>query len=281
MSTLAKRTFAAVLPVAFATQLVGCDLLESVKSTVVVTGLVVKTPKISVAGLIDLDAEVVATSWVGERESATSKETPSPVPGAKASVVYAGVTLPLVEKDAGLFETTSVEEPTLQYESGASYAFVATLPEDGSTEYGGSVKAPTALEPAAVKFTPAPGAAHAQFPDARMHPKDTALTLDWPALTYGKHAFVSVVYADPLNVMNAKDPEFVYDSRPESASEIIEFVLGEPVQTLTIPAETFSKAGIYGVMLFVVDRGSPRTNTFLGSPFIAGSGIAALFAVAP
>lgn len=257
----------------------GCDFLESAQATVVVTGLVVKTPGIQVPGRFELEGETAATSFVGERASATSTQEPDPIVGAEVSLSYAGNVVQLVERTEarGLYAATSLDDDNLAYVGGAAYTFAARLPGE-RTSYGGTIRmAPTELSAAALTLTPEPETVIPGLDNAGVHPKSTALTLAWQSRQYGRYAYVSVWRSVP----SAPDrPQLVYDNRPKTAGELLQFIAGTPPVEMTVPAETFDEDGVYAVVLFLLDKGDDlQPNTFLGSPILAGSGAVVLLAV--
>ena len=252
----------------------GCDLT----ATTVVAGTLVSTPALEVPGQFNVKAEVIASAWVAERDSATSTNEPTPLQGATVSVTFPGNRVALVEESQpGLYLTTSVDDAALQYVDGTQYTFRASLPDGSVAEYGGSVTAPSRLTPAALTLSPQPTEVFPDLAQVGVHPKNTALTVSWASEQYGRYAYVSVFRAKADDLEN---PELVFDNRPESAEEIIQFILGTPPTSVTIPAETFAQDGIYGVVVVIMnkhDRLLP--NTFLGSPVLAGSGAAVLLGV--
>jgi hypothetical protein len=253
----------------------GCDLT----ATTVVAGTLVLTPEIKVPGQFDVAAEVVASAWVAERESATSTTEPKGIKGATVGITFPGnrVELPEEGSQDGLYLTTSVDDAALEYLDGTQYTFRATLPDGSVAEYGGTVKAPTRLSPAVLTLDPTPTAVFPDLTQVGVHPKNTALTVSWPAEQYGRYAYVSVFRAKANDLEN---PELVFDNRPESAEEIIQFILGTPPTSVSIPADTFAQDGIYGVVVVIMNKQDDLLpNTFLGSPILAGSGAAILLGV--
>ena len=262
----------ALLRSVFATAplLLGCDLLESAQATVIVGGLLAANPEVRLEDRFDVPARVVATAWVGERESATSTEVPRAINDATVAVTFAGnrVSLP-AQSEAGLYRQSDTDDPALIYVAGGSYTFRATLSEDRSVEYGGTLDtAPNMLSPAAVILTPEP-APIAGRPGVGAHPRGAALTLSWPE-GFGRYTYVSVFRADPT----APDtPVLVFETRPESTEDVLELVLGTAPRELEIPGETFAEEGLYAVILVAMNRGTDLLpNTFLGSPVLVGSG---------
>lgn len=260
--------------------IVGCNALDSVTATTVVAGTIVRTPELQLAGQFDVGAEVLASAWVGERKNATDTGEPTPVTGAEVNLTFAGNRIALPEQStAGLYLTNTVDAPNsgLLYEGGITYTVRANI-EDGSVaEYGGTVTAPTILTPAALSFSPDPTEMVPGFPGVLVHPKSTALNVSWAGEQFGRYPYVSVFRAKPNDSSN---PELVFDNRPESAQETIEFILGTPPTSVDIPADTFNSDGIYGVVVVIMDRhDSLLPNTFVGSPILAGSGAAVILGV--
>lgn len=255
----------------------GCDLVASAKSTIVVAGILAATPEIKLAGQFDIDSETLATVYLGERDSPTSSEAPAPIKGADVRVEFVGNSVVLKEEsgaEEGLYAADSVRETKLVYSEGATYTFQADITGNDAGPFGGSVTAPTRLSPASLTFTPAPEGIP-QVPNLYRHPKNTDLKVEWTEAN-GRYAYVTVVRADPAN---PNQPEQVFDSRPKNGQEMIKFIIGTPPTSLTVPAAIFDRDAAYAVLVVVADKGDPQTNTFLGSPLLAGSGEKLLLAV--
>jgi hypothetical protein len=254
----------------------GCDLIESAKSTTVVAGILAASPELMLPGQFSVDSETIATAFVGERESATSSEEPEPIKGANVNITFAGNVVKLNEQDdpAGFYEASSVEDEKLIYASGQVYSFGAKLAGSDTKEFGGSVTAPTQLTEASLTLMPQPTPVP-MVPNVYTHPKSGDLKVAWQAAN-GRYAYVTVVRGDP---MNPDKPEVVFDNRPKTGGEIIKFIVGTPPTSIDIPGATFSRDGAYAVIVVTMDKGMPQTNTFLGSPILAGSGAAVVLAV--
>ncbi len=256
----------------------GCDFLDSATSTTIVGGILLRTPEIQVDGALDVPAEVVATAYVGERESATSTAEPNPIRGANVQVTFAGNTIALQEQTEpnteGFYMENSIQSMSLEY-TNTTYAFDARLPGSADTRLGGSVTAPLALTPAAITLSPSPMPDTLPMGIDGRHAPNTQLVLTWPT-QHGKHGYVVVLRADLNDVEN---PQLVYDNRPETAGDLLQFVLGTPPSELTVPASAFAQDGVYAVTLVTLDKGEPFSGTFLGSPFLAGSGATVVLGV--
>jgi hypothetical protein len=252
----------------------GCDLVKSATSTIIVSGLVIATPEIKYTGFFDVKSEVGATSWVGKRESGTSTEEPDPISGADVSVTAAGKAIALEETDQpGIYLKTSVEDANLVYQEGATYVFDAIVPGSSET-HGGEGVAPPKLTSSSLSFEPALSP-HPMVQQIKTHSANSALKVSWDS-GFGRYAYVSVFRADKTN---PDKPQQVFDTRPKTAKEVLDFVLGEPPTSVTVPAEVFNTDGLYALLLVAVNKGGPRTNTFVGSPYLVGSGAVELFAI--
>ena len=266
-----RSSFLASLTLTSAVALTGCDLIQFMQNTVVVSGLVVATPRVEYPGYFDVPSEVVATAWVGQRDSVTATTEPQPVSGVAVSVGFDGTTVTLTEDpdQQGVYVARSKDNPVLTYEAGRTYSFDAIVTDT----HGGETEAPTQLQPEAMTFEPAFGT-HDFLPQLKTHPKDEPLVVSWDASS-GTFSFVTVIRADP---MTPDEPEVVFDTRPENAAQALK-MLAQPATSVTIPGEHFAKDGLYAVVVFAADKGETRTNTFFGSPFLAGSGAAVLVTV--
>ena len=253
--------------------LTGCDLLQSATATVVVAGVVAKTPELTLSDRYSVPGETVATVWLGERASGTSTSEPDPIAGADVSLSFGSKRLALEEAERGLYVLSSLDDPQLVYDS-TQYAFTALVP-GSEADFGGSVTAPTELSSAAMQLSPAPTEAVPGFPEVQRHPKSTALEVSWQD-QFGGHGYVSVFRAKESDPDN---PELVFDTRPQTALEWIELVAGNPPEKLAIPADVFAADGVYAVVLVALEHGSVLPSTFVGSPELAGSGAVRFLAV--
>lgn len=257
---------------ASATVLGGCELLQMAQATVVVSGLVVATPELRHAGYFDVDSKTVASAWVGERDGPTSTREPKAVLDASVTVTMNGhaITLPADAETEGLYQIDSEDDPSLSFATGMEYVFDAQFAD----MHGGSATAPQPLQASDLVMEPKP-TTHPLLPGMLLHEKDTALKIDWPK-TSGRYSYVSVYRADPEN---PEDPELVFDTRPDDSADAIRMFGDDPPEKVLIAAEHFAEDGLYAVVLVAGDKGKPRVNTFLGSPFLVGSGAAVLMAV--
>ena len=253
----------------------GCDLLESATATTIVGGIIISTPAVSIDGQLDIPAEVAATAYVGERQSATSTEPPTPIGTADVSVSFGTsmVTLPVREAQNGVYLETSLTEDSLSYVGGEDYTLVADI---NGSRFGGTVTAPPVLTAAGLTLTPNPTPS-TEVPTAFVHQANTDLTIAWGSM-FGRYAYATVLRADPTDPSN---PQQVFDNRPDTTNELLQLILGTPPTSITIPAETFAQDGLYGVLLVAMDNTDDLLpDTFLGSPILAGSGVAVLLTVA-
>lgn len=249
----------------------GCRLLEMLKSDVVVSGVVFATPALDHPGWISIEEEIVATTWVGRRMSATSTVAPLPVKGAHVHVRFADreVALAPDADQPGLYVARSSKTPELELLDGATYRFDVDLGE----VYGGEVIAPKRLSVEQLSFEPALGQ-HPLAPELRTHPRGEPLRIGWTAAE-GRYAYVSVLRADPEH---PDRPELVFDTRPQDAADALA-ALSDDTRALDIPGEVFEPDGIYGLVVMLANNGAPDTDTFLGSPLLVGSGVGLVLVV--
>lgn len=266
------RPIAWLLPLALPA-LGGCNLIKSATSTTIVSGLLIASPEVKQAGFYDVPSEVLATSWVGQRESVTSTKEPTPITGAQVSVQFGNSTVTLKEQSGqpGVYVASSVDSASLKYQPGSSYRFEAVTMSD---MHGGDVDAPPQLAANALTFSPAL-ISDPMLPEFKRHTKNAALSVSWPK-DAGRYAYVTVLRA---NRANPQSPTQVFDTRPKTAQEILNFIFGDPPASVDIPGATFAADGLYAVVLVAVNKGSPDANTFAGSPILAGSGAASFFAI--
>ena len=265
MNALPVRRLVAVAATAFAAT--GCDLIESAEATTVVAGIVVRTPAISVPLHFDVPAQVEATAYVAERDGAASVDMPTPIGDAQVTLTFDGVELamPIQDASTGVYFQTSLTEPDLTYVAGARYALVADI---NGSRFGGAVEAPDALTLAALTFSPQP------TPDPNLslafdHPINTALSVSLASQT-DRYTYVTVLRADTDDLEN---PQVVFDNRPATTAELLQFVVGAPPTSQEIPANVFADPGLYAVVLVAMNNADDLlTDTFGGSPILAGSG---------
>jgi hypothetical protein len=253
-----------------------CDLIESAKSTIVVAGVLAATPELKLDGQFDVESETLATAYIAERASATSSEEPTPINGADVKIEFAGRTIALPEEDMqrGLYAMDSLRDMDLSFNEGQVYNFAVEIPGNDAGPFGGRVTAPTRLSPASLTLTPEPQPVP-MVPNLYSHPKNADFTIGWTEQN-GRYAYVTVFRAD---ASNPDEPQLVYDSRPETAEEMIRFIIGTPPTSLTVPGATFDRDGGYAVVIVTADKGMVDSNTFVGSPILAGSGEKVLLAI--
>ncbi len=280
MATMNRRTLLCLAsPLVFA----GCDLVSSATSTTVVAGVLASTPDINVGDQFKVKSQTVVTTYVGQRDSVTSSNAPTPITGANVTVQFGGNSVKLAEQmgmgqQAGFYTATSVQNMNLTFADGQLYTFNALLPGDA---HGGTVTAPTKLVLANFDFQPALQPFMTTYPNVYKFTKNTDLTVTLKVMTAGHYWYVTVLRADTAH---PDQPQQVYasppfDKNPPSAEGILNFIVGTPPTSLMIPGSTFSQDGAYAVLLVAMDNGTPNKNTFLGSPLLAGSGVALILAV--
>jgi hypothetical protein len=246
----------------------GCDVVRSLTATTIVSGLVITTPAVMLSGTggvhFAIPAETAATAWVGTRASATSTEDPAPVLGATVSLNDGSSTFTLAEQGMGAYADSSATDMKLSYQEAALYSFSASNTGDGGVHTGG-VTAPPPLTNASITFSPDdPSVMGYPTGLVRTHAASTQLAVSWDP-KYGAYAYVSLFIAGNSNP--------VWDNRPRTAADVLRLVAGDAPTTITIPADALSQSGIYAVVLVTMAKGGPTgSNTFAGSPFLAGSG---------
>ncbi|MEM7676396.1 MAG: hypothetical protein AAF449_10375 [Myxococcota bacterium] len=253
----------------------GCDLLDSATATTVFGGIVVATPEVSIPGRLEIDAEVLASAWVGERASPTSTDAPTPIGSALVELGFgdATVPVPVIDASSGAYFQSSLSDAALAYRGGEMYRFTAAI--DG-IRFGGSVEAPPMLSPAGLVLNPTPTEQASGLPDVGVHPANTALTVSWGS-QFGRYAYLVVLREDQST---PDRPTLVYDNRPDTIAKTLAFVQGTPPSSLTIPADIFAQDGLYAVTLVTMSRADDLLpDTFIGSPILVGSGTVVLLAV--
>lgn len=255
----------------------GCGLINSLESTYVAGGMVLATPevKFSLAGrpaFVAVPATTEATSYVGRRSSATATDL-TPIGNATVKVTFgaSSATLGAVSSDSGLYQTT-LSQP---YAGGTSYTFAATLPGDDTGPHGGSVTAPDQLQAALLTLAPAGNSGTILGGQTVFaYPQAEAINVTWPS-SAGSIGFATVLEIDFKNSTSKE----TYDNRPRTAADFVRLALGTEPTTISIPATAFPDHAYYALLLFTLNKASPQANTFIGSPLLAGSGVALTLAV--
>jgi hypothetical protein len=249
----------------------GCALIEGVTAKTVVAGSVFATPELALTGWLDVTPEVAASTWVGEREDELSTAEPKPVLDASVHLAFDGRRVKMPGRGDGLYGVSSLDGDLI-YSAGATYEFEVGV---GGESYGGRTVAPAPLGPTGLVLAPAPTSRADLPPGVLLHPKSTALTVTWP-LESGRYAYLTVFRADQAT---PDRPELVFDTRPKTAKEILDFVTGNPPTQLEIPAGTFSADGVYAVVLVAANNGEKVGDVFGVSAFLVGSGTAQILVV--
>lgn len=235
------------------------------------------------------DAElgaVIALAAITERDS-VADTTFTPLSGA------------MVELES---TQSVVELCELLNETPGTYS-VSTLPGDacGGSGLGYAVGAKyvTAIETATQRYTltidqaPAP-AANVTFSPAfadnnplqvPTHRSGQSLTVDWSANPGELDGFVTVFRveflgstdnpADALVASNwrAAPSNPTFDNFPRDARDALDFAIGDPVTSVTIPGSALSDRGLYLLLVTAVQLSdNVSSNLSLGSYMIAGAG---------
>lgn len=248
-----------------------CALISSATAKIVVVGSVFATPELALPGWLEVSPEVVASTWVGEREDELSTSEPKAILDARVAVAAGGTRVSLLGRGDGLYGASSIETE-LSYQAGAVYEFEVDVSDE---RYGGRTTAPPPLDQNGLSFRPSPSLRDGLPEGVRVHPKETALIVSWP-LEAGRYAYLSVFRADRAT---PDRPELVYDTRPKTAQEILNFVTGNPPTELEIPPATFSADGVYAVVLVAANNGEKVGEVFGLPAFLVGSGTAQILVV--
>lgn len=260
-----------------------CDLEKTgnqLAADTVMVGTLLSTPEVTVSGSalagydagtfggpdggdgLVLPAQTAAAVFLGTK--AGDNAEPSGVAGATVVVQPAGGTVTTLEEDgSGSYSLTSVGEEGLQYQSGATYQFIATR---AGTRYIGQV------DNAPIKENIA--ALHPPEGFVRIAP-NTSLGFDRaapPANTDRTLGFVTVV---PLSASGSQG-EPTYTDVPSTPVEFLQLVgLPGPHREarVTIPGTAFPERNKTYLVIFQSVRlgGAESDNLFLGSALMAGT----------
>ncbi|MBN1209323.1 MAG: hypothetical protein JXB05_31015 [Myxococcaceae bacterium] len=259
-----------------------CDLgktVDQISAETVMVGTLLSTPDVSfspeaAAGLdagvqadggqssITIPGQTVAFVFLGTREGENS--APEGLTGATVSLERQGAQkVSLTSDGAGAYSRSSNSDEALEYQSGATYSFIA---ERGGERFVGVVKdAPVQerideLHPAEV---------------IRRMPANTELSFNRdppPANQDRTLGFVTVV---PVSD-NGEQGEPTYSNAPKTPLDFLKLV-ALPTEwrqeRVTIPGTAFPDPGqTYLVIFQSVRLGSPETtNLFLGSALLVGT----------
>ncbi len=283
--------------------LFGCEQLTA---TVQGVSILTRTPRLSEVdglpvSLADAVADaaagvelgtVVALAAVSERASVTDTSAPEPLSGVLVTLEGPNAVVGLCELTAsapGTYQvtsqpSTSCDGTRLEYLVNGKYV---TAIETNSERYTLTIEA--APEPVAqVTFSPAFGAGG--LGGVPTHPSGTPLSIDWSNNARELDGFVTLFRVDfvgnpslPSEVVASSSWQAgpgnpVFDNFPRSGGEALDFALGDPVSSVTIPGDVLTTSGLYIVLVTGVELSNEvSSNLTLGSSAIAGAGRAWAF----
>jgi len=273
-----KRLLVSAAFAASSLALLACDL-EKLTAEHVMVGTLLSTPEVEVSAsalagfdagtfgpdggdVLALPAQTAAIVFFGSRTGEDSQ--PSGLSGAAVTVQpVGGQATALTDEGAGNYSRTSVGASDFEYQSGATYQFIATR---GGTRYVGQV------DNAPLKET-----------IAALHPPEGFLRIDArtpfsfdrpapPANTDRTLGFVTVV---PLSAEGAQG-EPTYTNLPSTPLQFLQLVgLPGPYREarVTIPGDAFPEREQTYLVIFHAVRmgGAESSNLFLGSALLAGT----------
>ncbi|WP_205525770.1 hypothetical protein [Pyxidicoccus trucidator] len=212
--------------------------------------------------VISLPAQTAAVVFFGTRTGENSQ--PSGVAGASVTLQpEGGQATTLTEDGAGSYSRTSVGDEGLQYQSGATYQFIASR---SGTRYVGQVDNSPPKETVAA-FHPPEGFLRI---DA-----NAALAFDRAAVPEGQDRTLGFVTVVPLSADGSQgDP--TYTNVPKAPLQFLQLVgLPGPYREarVTIPGTAFPQANKTYLVIFQAVRlgGAESDNLFLGSALLAGT----------
>ncbi|WP_205519757.1 hypothetical protein [Pyxidicoccus caerfyrddinensis] len=277
-----KRLLLSVALAASSLAPLACDLEKTgnqLSADHVMVGTLLSTPQVDVSAsalagydagtfgadggdVISLPAQTAAAVFLGTRSGENSQ--PSGVPGASVTVLPVdGQATTLTEDGAGSYSRTSVGEEGFQYQSGATYQFIAA---QGGTRYVGQVDNAPVKEVISA-FHPPEGFLRT---DA-----NTALAFDRVAVAEGQDRTLGFVTVVPLSAEGAQG-EPTYTNVPKTPLQFLQLVgLPGPYREarVTIPGTAFPARNQTYLVIFQAVRlgGAESDNLFLGSALLAGT----------
>ncbi|MBI3180811.1 MAG: hypothetical protein HYZ28_01570 [Myxococcales bacterium] len=220
-------------------------------------------------GMITLPPTTAAFVFFGTRSADSLDTPPEPVANATVSTHPAGGASVVLNNDGkGSYSKTSLQDPSMKYESGKSYEFTAVL---GGESFVGEVQNAPPIERIS-EFHPVKG-----YVDRTAGQPFTFTRPDPPA---GQERTLGFVTVFPLSE-NGQKGEPTYTNIPTTPLEFLKLIAtpGEWKQTVvTVPGSAFPAAKkTYVVVLQSVKIGGPKSdNLFTGSAILAGTADAAV-----
>jgi hypothetical protein len=216
------------------------------------------------AGSVTLPGQTAAVAYLGTLTSFTLSSPPQPVTDATMTLTASGgspVTLPT--DGGGVYETTSLQTSSLQYQSGATYDFTAN---EGGNTYVGEVSPAPAIEQIAA-FHPPQGLIQ--------QPAGQSFVFVRPDPATGQARNLGFVTVFPVD-QSGNQGTPTYTNIPQTPLGLLQLV-ATPDQwkqaSVTIPGTAFPTSGTTYLMIFQsVKNGGPKSdNLFLGSALLAGT----------
>jgi VCBS repeat-containing protein len=217
----------------------GCQLLENALSPVAAEGLLVSITAPDDGDLPDVDiqieSEVGATVFLAEAEVVATIEG-SPLLGAEVGLSGPFGSVNLVEEGNGTYQITSAQAEVMSYQAGGTY--IMDVDAGDGVRRSVTVTAPT---PSGIVW-PA-----VDEPQSLAEFAANGWTID-----------LGRSYDNALAVLVAEDGEIVFDNRPTSVRDYLDWILATGVDAITIPAAAFQglAPGAYGVGVAPLNRAS-------------------------
>ncbi|MEO0811779.1 MAG: hypothetical protein AAFY60_02870 [Myxococcota bacterium] len=292
-----------ILPLTAVLFLFGCDQLTA---TVQGVAILTQTPRLTeVEGLptslttalgdavsVAELGTVISLAAISERDSVTDTSAPEPLSGAQVTLESTTAVVGLCElvgTAPGTYQVTTqpstgCDGTGLEYVENSKYV---TAIETNTERYTLTVEsAPGPVE--TVTFAPAFGSGG--LGGVPTHPSGMPLSVDWSANGGELDGFVTVFRIDfagdesmPQDVVTATNWQAsannpVFDNFPRTGGDALDFVLGDPVQSVTVPGAVLTTSGLYLVLVTAVDISTDvSSNLSLGSSALAGAGRAWAF----
>jgi hypothetical protein len=295
--------------------LAGCDKLTA---TTFAVSVLTRTPNLNdvaasagisstMASTIGENAIPQATAiavGIGERDSITSTNAPTPVSGATVTLSFQDAAS--VDQAVSVCEVTGTSSAQGGYQAtsvagaacaSAKLAYVAThhyttTIVKGADTYTLDIVAPAALAASSITFDPdftKTPETIGNFGSVPKHALNTELAVSW---TSDKNVFVTVFRVNYngadwslSSISNQSNwtpdqTQPTWDNVPRDAAGMLDVITGTPATSVTVPASVFSKAGAYAVMVTRTEISSTTSsNLSVGSSALAGEGTGFVFIV--
>lgn len=214
--------------------------------------------------------QTIAFVFFGNRTSQSLDSPPSPIDNASVSLRPSGGTTVALENEGdGNYSKSSQDDESFQYESGATYDFVAEFQGEA---FVGRVENAPALEQIAA-FHPDDGYVE--------HPARTPFTFSRPPPPADRERDLGFVTVFPISSDGEKG-EPTYSNIPNEPLEFLELIAlpaNYKTDQLTLPGEAFPESDSTYIVVFQAMRtGGPESNNlFTGSALLAGTADVGIF----